>query len=118
MNDENILKVAYLSELIEHHPQSSYNGETLIKKKTAGIQLYAFEKDIEIGEGRSIYDSFIYILEGEAEYTIDGKIYNLKKGQTITIPAKVSQQLVVKERVKIMSAWFTPNKLRRKKSKK
>ena len=50
--------------------------------------------------------SFIYIIDGEVEYTIDDKLFNLKKGQTITIHAGSIHSMEVKEKAKIMVVWF------------
>ena len=92
-------------------------GERLIEKEEAGINLYAFVKGVEFPEGQAQSDSFIYVIEGEIVYTVGDIIFNLKKGQTITIPASATYHLMVKEKVKIMVVWFKKDKIIGKKPK-
>lgn len=44
----------------------------------------------------------VYILDGEAEVTIGGEKFTLKKGETIVMPANVSHALLAKERFKML----------------
>ena len=115
MNEVDNPKVEYLNELIEYLDQSAYNLEQLIEKEEAGINLYAFVKGVEFPKGQAQSDSFIYVIDGEIVYTVGDMIFNLKKGQTITIPANATYHIMVKEKVKIMVVWFKNDKIIRKK---
>ena len=51
----------------------------------------------------SPFDTFIQIIDGRAEITIDGKNHVLETGQGIIIPAHKSQIVSANERFKMIS---------------
>jgi quercetin dioxygenase-like cupin family protein len=44
----------------------------------------------------------VYILDGEAEITIGEEKFNVKKGETIVMPANVPHALLATERFKML----------------
>jgi quercetin dioxygenase-like cupin family protein len=73
-------------EIIEYMASSVVN-KTIIKKSTGNISIMSFDSGEGLTEKTSPFDTFVQIIEGNAEVVID-KISNfLKSGQGIIIPA-------------------------------
>lgn len=66
------------------------------------LTLFAFDKEEGLSEHTTPSDALVYIFDGEAEITIDGKPFHLKKGQMIIMPANEPHALKAIERYKMM----------------
>jgi quercetin dioxygenase-like cupin family protein len=80
------LKVHNLSEIIEY-VANSVESKTILRKTTGSIKVIAFDTGEALSEAISPFDTFIEVIEGIAEFKIDGRINNLQKGQGIIVPA-------------------------------
>jgi quercetin dioxygenase-like cupin family protein len=80
------LKTYATSEIIDYIPDSVGN-KTIIKKPTGSIRVMSFDNGVGLTETTSPFDTFVQIIEGSAEFIIDGTSVSLETGQCIIIPA-------------------------------
>jgi quercetin dioxygenase-like cupin family protein len=89
-------------EIIEYIPNSIVS-RTILKKSTGNVSLMSLDTGEALTEKISPFDTFIQIIDGRAEITIDGKNHFLETGQGIIIPAHKSQIVNANERFKMIS---------------
>lgn len=90
-----------LENLINYQP-SSVVSKTVIKKPTGTVTLFAFEKGEGLSEHTTPFDALVYLIDGEAEITIDGELNVVKKGEMLIMPANKPHALKAKEKFKMM----------------
>src|SRR6187399_1721132 len=73
-------------EIIEYVPNSVVS-KTIIKKTTGNITVSSFDEGEELAEKISPFDNYIQIIDGAAEVVINKKVYKLRLGEGIVIPA-------------------------------
>ena len=93
-------KVLSLASLVEYQ-SGQVVSRTLAQGKPLSLTLFAFDKGEEISSHSSSGDALVYIIDGEAEVTIGNEKSQLKKGETIIMPAGVPHALWAKERFKM-----------------
>jgi quercetin dioxygenase-like cupin family protein len=86
VEDNLIGKPLGLANLIEYQA-GSVVSRTIIKKDTGTVTLFAFDKDEALSEHTAPYDALIYIVDGEAEVTIEGESSKVKEGEFVIMPA-------------------------------
>ena len=79
-------KVHITAEIIEYIPNAVVS-KTILKKTTGNITVSSFDAGEELAEKTSPFDNYVQIIDGTAEVTIKDKLYKLKLGEGITIPA-------------------------------
>ena len=89
-------------EIIEYVPNSIVS-RTILKKTTGNVSLMSLDTGEALTEKISPFDTFLQIIDGKAEVTIDGVVHSLETGQGIIIPAHKSQIVSANERFKIIS---------------
>lgn len=95
-------KVQILSEIIEYVPNSVVT-KTIIRRTTGNISLVAIDTGEKVSEKISPFDTFILVIEGQAEIFIDEKMNLLQTGEAIILPAHITNSLTAHERFKILS---------------
>ena len=95
-------KIHIIVEIIEYIPNSVLS-RTIIKKTTGNVTVSSFAAGEELAEKISPFDNFIQIIDGAGEITIDEKVYKLKLGQGIIIPAHSKHCFNASEQFKIIS---------------
>ncbi|MCB2222171.1 MAG: cupin domain-containing protein [Bacteroidetes bacterium] len=95
-------KTHILIEIIEYVPNSVVT-KTIIRKTTGNVSVIAIDTGEILAEKISPYDTFIQIIDGEAEVVIDNKLNLLKTGEGIIIPAHISHAVKATERFKMIS---------------
>ena len=73
-------------EIIEYIPNSVVI-KTILKKSTGNISVMSFDSGEGLTEKTSPFDTYVQIIEGNAEIVINGVSNLLKTGQAIVIPA-------------------------------
>ena len=73
-------------EIIEYVPNSVV-CKTIIKKTTGNVTAMSFDEGEELCEKTIPFDSYIQIIDGTADLTIEKKKYHLKLGSGIVIPS-------------------------------
>lgn len=89
-------------EIIEYVPNSIVS-RTILKKTTGNVSLMSLDSGEALTEKISPFDTFLQIIDGIAEITIDGIVHSLKTGEGIIIPAHKSQIVSANERFKMIS---------------
>jgi quercetin dioxygenase-like cupin family protein len=77
---------ARLSDLIEYQA-GSVVSRTLIDKEAGTVTLFAFDEGQGLSEHTAPYDALVYLLDGEADILISGKVQRLSSGEAIVMPA-------------------------------
>ncbi len=79
-------KAHILIDIIEYVPHSIVS-RTIIRKLTGNINAIAIDSGESLSEKISPFDTYIQIIDGEAEVVIDNNSNKLLTGQGIVIPA-------------------------------
>jgi quercetin dioxygenase-like cupin family protein len=77
-------------------------SRTLINKKKGTITLFSFDKGEELSEHTTPYDAFVYVLDGEVKITLGGDPNNLKKGESVIMPAEIPHALKAISKFKML----------------
>lgn len=96
-------KVLSMENLVEYQP-GQVVSRTLTQGKAVSLTLFAFDQGEEISSHTSSGDALVYILDGEAEVTVGGETFQLKKGETMVMPAGIPHALLAVERFKMFLA--------------
>lgn len=94
--------VHLIVEIIEYIPNAVVS-KTIIKKSTGNITAMSFYKGEELSEKTSPFDTYIQIIHGTAQVTIDKKIHTLNLGNGIVIPAHSLHCFHANEMFKMLS---------------
>jgi len=89
-------------KIIEYVPNAVV-VKTIIKKSTGNISVMSFDSGEGLEEKVSPFDTFIQIIEGEAEVVIDSVSNYLHTGHGIIIPAHLPNHIKPNERFKMLS---------------
>jgi quercetin dioxygenase-like cupin family protein len=89
-------------EIIEYMPNAIVT-KTIIKRATGNITITSFDAGEELAEKLSPFDTFIQIIDGIAELTIDKKLFKLKLGEGLIIPANARHHFNANEQFKMIS---------------
>lgn len=95
-------KAHFIVEILEYIPNSVLS-RTIIKKTTGNITVTAVDAGEELAEKTSPFDMFIQIIDGAAQVVINKKIYKLRLGEGIIIPAHSSHCFNATEQFKMIS---------------
>ncbi|NLM09642.1 MAG: cupin domain-containing protein [Clostridiaceae bacterium] len=94
-------KVLNMEDLVAYQ-EGQVVSRTLSQGKNVSLTLFAFDKGEEISSHSSSGDALVYLLDGEAEITIGEEVYNVKKGETIVMPAGTPHALLAREQFKML----------------
>ena len=90
-----------LKDLIEYQ-SGSVVSRTIIDKQAGTTTLFAFDKGQGLSEHTAPYDALVYIIEGEADVTINGKPLQLKQGEVTIMPANQPHALTAVTKFKML----------------
>ncbi len=82
----NLTDVIKLKDLAAYQDHSVVSRE-IIRKPTGTMTVFAFDEGEGLSEHTAPFDAVVFLLEGEAEITIDHKPYSVKEGEMIIMPA-------------------------------
>ena len=94
-------KPTNLADLIQYQT-GSVVSRTLIDKQAGTITLFAFDNGQGLSEHTAPYDALVYIIEGEAEVTINGKPLQLKHDEITIMPANEPHALTATTKFKML----------------
>ncbi len=89
-----------------NYKSGSIARKTIIDKKTVSVTVVAFDKSQEIVEHVPAYEALFFVLEGEAEVSIESEFYFVKEGETIILPASKPHAIDAKSRFKALLITF------------
>ena len=95
-------KVLELTELTGYVSGSTVT-RMLVRKNTGIIRMDAVDADQVVQELTTPFDTFVYVIDGEAEITVDDKLVTLVAGQCILIPPHSRNTIRAKSRFKMIS---------------
>jgi quercetin dioxygenase-like cupin family protein len=95
-------KVFIIVEIIEYVPNSVVI-KTIIKKTTGNVSAVSFDTGEAFAQRTSPFETFIQVIDGQAEITIDDKPHLLETGQSIIIPANIKNSIKANVRFKMIS---------------
>ena len=95
-------KVFIIVEIVEYIPNSVLI-KTIIKKTTGNVSVVSFDSGETLTEKISPFDTFIQVIDGEAEIVIDGNSNLLETGESIIIPAHTRNTIKANVRFKMIS---------------
>ncbi|MBP7056164.1 MAG: cupin domain-containing protein [Candidatus Omnitrophica bacterium] len=75
-----------LSEKIKYQKGAIVSQE-IARKETGTVTVFAFDKGQGLSEHTAPFDAIIYILDGEAMVTVEGKPSKVKAGELFIMPA-------------------------------
>jgi quercetin dioxygenase-like cupin family protein len=87
--------------LVDYH-NDSVVSRTLIDKKGGTVTVFAFDEHQGLSEHSAPYDALVQIIEGEAEITISGNPYLVRKGEMIIMPADEPHALKALQKFKMI----------------
>jgi quercetin dioxygenase-like cupin family protein len=90
-----------MAELVTYQDGSVVSRQ-ITKADAGNVTLFAFDKDQELSEHTAPFDALVHILDGDAEVKISGKVYNLKTGEAIVMPANEPHALRALTRFKML----------------
>ncbi|MBU4376656.1 MAG: cupin domain-containing protein [Candidatus Omnitrophica bacterium] len=94
-------KILKLTDAVDCQDGSIVSKE-IVKGKTGGVTLFAFDKGQGLSEHTAPFDALVYIMDGEAAITISGKVFNPKAGDFIIMPANEPHSVKAVNRFKMM----------------
>jgi quercetin dioxygenase-like cupin family protein len=95
-------KCHIILEIIEYMPNAVVS-KTIIRKISGNITAMSFAEGEELGDKITPFDTFIQIIDGNADVTIDNKKQRLNLGTGIIIPAHKSHRFNANEKFKMIS---------------
>jgi quercetin dioxygenase-like cupin family protein len=101
MSDKDHAKVNPLVELPQYQ-EGSIVSRVLLKNKGGTVTLFAFDQGEGLSEHTAPFEALVFVLDGEAEVEIAGKVYSVKSGETITLPANIPHAVRAATRFKML----------------
>ncbi|MCH8556946.1 MAG: cupin domain-containing protein [Balneolia bacterium] len=89
-------------EIIEYMPDSVVI-KTIIKKTTGNVSAVSFDSGERLEESKSPFDTFIQIIDGQAEIVINNVSTHMTTGASIIIPAHSTSLFKANNRFKMIS---------------
>jgi quercetin dioxygenase-like cupin family protein len=110
MNGETKPPAAKPVNLIEsiEYAEGSIVSKTLADHKGGSLTLFAFDAGQGLSEHTSPFEAVVQILEGEAKWTVGGKVHTVFSGQLIILPATVPHGVEAKQRFKMLLTLIRP----------
>lgn len=89
------------SDLVQYQ-DGSVVSRTIIDKGEGTITVFAFDNNQSLSTHSAPFDALVEIVDGNAVITIEGKEFNLTKGEQIIMPANKAHSVHAKERFKMV----------------
>lgn len=94
-------KVEKLLDLVDYQ-QGSVVSREIVKGRTGGVTLFAFDEGQGLSEHTAPFDALVYVLDGRAEVTVSGKPFGLAAGEIIIMPANQPHAVSAVKRFKML----------------
>jgi quercetin dioxygenase-like cupin family protein len=90
-----------LGDLAAYQEHSVVSRE-IVRKPAGTMTVFAFDEGEGLSEHTAPFDAAVYIIEGEARITIDGKPHSVRGGEMIIMPANKPHALKAVTRYKML----------------
>jgi quercetin dioxygenase-like cupin family protein len=94
-------KVLTTSELVGYQEEAVVS-RTLSQTRNGTVTVFAFDEGQGLSEHTAPFDAMAFILEGEAQVTIQEKKHLLKAGEMIIMPANQPHSLFALKKFKML----------------
>ncbi len=103
MSDENRLveMVLNMKDMVSYQP-GSVVSRTVIDKSVGTVTVFAFDSGQGLSEHTAPFDALVQIIDGAADITIADKVYTVKEGEMIIMPANKPHSLKAKPKFKMI----------------
>ena len=101
INPGKIVGKVILDDLVEYQ-DGSVVSRTIIEKNAGTVTFFAFAEGQGLSEHTAPFDALVYVVDGEAEITISGELFSLKKGEMIVMPANHPHALHAARKFKML----------------
>lgn len=88
-------------EIVEYVPDS-ISSKTIFNKTTGHVKVVSLDSGSSMLEKSSPFETFIQIIEGNAEIIINRKSHHLTTGHGIVVPAHLPNTIIAHERFKMI----------------
>jgi len=95
------MQVKNLSGLVKYQENAVVSSE-ILKKDAGTVTVFAFDKDQGLSEHTAPFDALVNIIDGRAEVSISGKLFTVKEGEMIVMPANKPHSLKAMEKFKML----------------
>jgi len=95
-------KVHIIVEIVEYIPNAVIS-RTIIKKLSGNVTAMSFSEGEELSEKTIPFDTYVQIIDGAADITVDKKSHHLKLGTGIIIPANALHCFNANQQFKMIS---------------
>jgi quercetin dioxygenase-like cupin family protein len=95
-------KVHIIVEIVEYVP-NAVMSRTIIKKSTGNVTAMSLSMGEELSEKTIPFDTYVQIIDGAADVTINRNLHHLKLGAGIVIPAHSLHRFDAKQQFKMIS---------------
>jgi len=89
-------------EIVEYVPDSIIS-KTVVNKTSGDVTATSFDEGEKLCEKTTEYDTYVQIIDGEADITIGNKEYHLNLGEGIIIPANIQHCFKADEQFKMIT---------------
>lgn len=95
------MQVENLSDLVRYQENAVVSSE-ILKKDAGTVTVFAFDKGQGLSEHTAPFDALVNIIDGWAEVSISGKLFTVKEGEMIVMPANKPHSLKAMEKFKML----------------
>ena len=96
-----VAKVFDARELVEYQ-HGAIVSRTIVEKPTGTVTVFAFDEGQALSEHTAPFDAMVQVLDGEADFTIEGRPFRLAAGQTLIMPANKPHAVTATKRFKML----------------
>ena len=107
------MSTAPKSEVLKFAEMVGYQDAAVVsrqitKTEAGNVTLFAFDQDQGLSEHTAPFDALVHILEGQAQVTISGKLFDLQAGDAIVMPADEPHALKATQKFKMLLTMIRP----------
>lgn len=84
------------------------NSKTLVQNKAVTLTLFAFAQGAGIGTHQSTGDAMVTVLEGTGQFTVEGREYLCKAGESLVMPAQKPHAVFAPQAFKMLLTVVFP----------
>ena len=99
---ENLLATTIEPGKLVDYQDGSIVSRTIVDKPTGTVTVFAFDQGQTLSEHTAPFDAMVQVLDGKAEFTIEGKPFPLAAGQMLIMPANKPHAVNAVERFKML----------------
>lgn len=89
-----------LKDLVEYQ-DGQIVSRTLVQNDKVSMTLFSFDQGEEISTHAAGGDAMVTVLEGTGRFTVGGKVYLLRAGETLIMPKNIPHAVYGEERFKM-----------------